>query len=111
MSQSSHQPVVVLTTLPTTHDAEAFLTALLAQRLIACGTVGTAVRSLYRWEGQLERAEELPVTLKTTRDRLEALETAVRALHPYRVPEWLVLSVEQASRAYGQWIMDETRLD
>lgn len=111
MSQLSHQPVVVLTTLPTTHDAEAFLASLLAERLIACGTVGQAVRSVYRWEGQVERAEELPVTLKTTQDRLEALETAVRAQHPYQVPEWLVLAVEQASSTYGQWIVDETRPD
>jgi periplasmic divalent cation tolerance protein len=111
MSQLSHQPVVVLTTLPTTHDAEAFLTPLLAQRLIACGTVGTAVRSVYRWEGQVERANELPVALKTTRDRLEALETAVRTHHPYQVPEWLVLSVEQASSAYGRWLIEETRPD
>ena len=111
MSQSSHQPVVVLTTLPTTHDAEAFLTALLAEHLIACGSVGPAVRSVYRWEGQVERAAELPVTLKTTRGRLPALEAAVQARHPYEVPEWLVLPVDQASAAYGQWMVSETHPD
>ena len=111
MSQSSHQPVVVLTTLPTTHDAEAFLTALLAERLIACGTVGGAVRSVYRWQGAVETADEQAITLKTTRDRLAALEAAVRARHPYEVPEWLVLTVEAASAAYGEWIVNETRPD
>jgi periplasmic divalent cation tolerance protein len=109
MSQSSHQPVVVLTTLPTTHDAEAFLTALLAERLIACGTVGGAVRSVYRWQGAVEIADEQPIALKTTRDCLSELEAAVRARHPYEVPEWLVLTVEAASAAYGEWIVSETR--
>jgi len=109
MSQSSHQPVVVLTTLPTTHDAEAFLTALLDERLIACGTVGGAVRSFYRWQGTVEMADEQPVMLKTTCDRLGELEAAVRGRHPYEVPEWLVLTVEAASAAYGDWIVSETR--
>jgi len=109
MSQSSHQPVVVLTTLPTTHDAGAFLAALLADRLIACGTVGGVVRSVYRWQGAVESADEHPVTLKTTRDRLSALEAAVRERHPYELPEWLVLTVEEASPTYGQWIVSETR--
>lgn len=111
MSELSHQPMVVLTTLPTTHDAEAFLTALLAQRLIACGTVGAPLRSVFRWDGRVDHTLELPVTLKTTRDRLQALEAAVHALHPYQVPEWLVMPVEQTSGAYGRWMVEETRPD
>ncbi|MBL0937255.1 MAG: divalent-cation tolerance protein CutA [Gemmatimonadaceae bacterium] len=100
--------VLVLTTLPAGHDADAFLQALLEARLIACGSIQGPVRSVYRWQGTIEKSDEQQIVLKTSAARTVELEEAVRALHPYEVPEWLVLPVTAASSAYTAWVLGET---
>jgi periplasmic divalent cation tolerance protein len=66
--------------------------------------------SVYRWKGRVERDAERQLVIKTTRDRLAALETRLRALHPYELPEFVVVSVDDGSAAYLQWITDETTM-
>jgi periplasmic divalent cation tolerance protein len=73
------------------------------ERLAACVHVMSAGESVYRWQGAIETAEERTVLIKTTRERLGALEARVRALHPYDVPEWLVLDAT-GSAAYLGWL-------
>jgi periplasmic divalent cation tolerance protein len=99
--------VVVLTTLGSEDDAVAFVRALLERRLVACGTVLPAARSLYRWEGKLADEREAVVLLKTTPARLAALEHAFGELHPYAVPELLALPVAAGLARYVSWLAAE----
>src|SRR5439155_1434577 len=101
--------LVVLTTLATDADARTLVTALLAERLIACGTLLPGGRSMYRWEGEVNEESEVVVLLKTDVSRWEALCRAVRERHPYEVPELLALgrsrergTAGRARRALGR---------
>jgi periplasmic divalent cation tolerance protein len=98
--------VIVLTTLPVSIDPAAFARPLVEERLAACVNVLPAMTSFYRWEGRIEEDAERQVILKTTRDRLAALDARIRALHPYEVPELLVLEVSGGSTAYLDWLAE-----
>lgn len=99
---------VVLVTLPADQDAEAFARALVDERLAACVNILPAMRSIYTWKGVTESAEERQILIKTTRERLPALESRVLQLHPYEVPEFVVLPIESGSPAYLSWLSDST---
>ncbi|MPY90783.1 MAG: divalent cation tolerance protein CutA [Luteitalea sp.] len=98
--------VIVLTTIPDAVDEVAFAEALVRERLAACVSVLPAMQSTYRWQGNVERSRERQVLVKTVRSRLDALHEAVRARHPYEVPEWLVLSSSGGSDAYLGWVRE-----
>jgi periplasmic divalent cation tolerance protein len=102
--------VVVLTTMSNSDEAARFVRTLLDRRLIACGTLLPAARSLYRWEGKVADESEVVVLLKTRSAVLHALEKAFEELHPYKVPELLALSVTSGLERYVSWINDETSL-
>lgn len=104
----SSAPVIVLTTLPATFDAGALARTLIDERLVACVSVSAEVRSVYRWKASIEEDVERQLVMKTTRGRLAALESRVSALHPYDVPEWLVVEVSGGSDAYLAWLGDAT---
>ena len=99
--------LVVLTTLANDADARALVTALVAARLVACGTLLPGARSIYRWEGQVTEEAEVVVLLKTDVSRWEALCAAVRERHPYQVPELLALPVERGLEGYLSWLTSE----
>ena len=97
--------VVVLTTMPD-DDArtDELARTLVDERLAACVSVYGPMRSTYRWKGGIERDVERQVVIKTTADRLGALRRRLPALHPYELPEFLVLSVDQGSDGYVAWV-------
>ena len=101
--------VVVLTTLPADQDGPAFGRALLEERLAACVNLLAPMESVYRWEGQVEQETERQVIIKTTRDRLTALWDRVRELHPYEVPEFIVLAIADGNEAYLRWVGESTK--
>jgi len=100
--------VVVLTTLDATviEDAERLARQLVEERLAACVNVLPPMVSFYRWQGSITRDSERQLVIKTTRDRLAALENRIGALHPYELPEFLVLPVVEASAAYAAWVRE-----
>lgn len=100
--------ILVLTTMPDDARADALARTLVEEHLAACVNVHGAMRSTYRWQGGVEREPERQLVIKSTRDRLAALEARVRALHPYELPEWVVIDAE-AGAAYGAWVRDQTR--
>jgi periplasmic divalent cation tolerance protein len=104
----THDYVVVLTTLPADADAAAFGRALVEERLAACVNLLPQMESIYRWEGQVERELERQVVIKTSRLRLVALWERVRDLHPYDVPEFIVLPIVDGNDAYLRWIAEST---
>lgn len=98
------QLVIVLTTLPAGHDAEALARTLVDERLAACVNVLPAMVSCYRWEGRVQEDAERQLVIKTTRGCTGSLQHRLAALHPYDVPEFIVVSGADASKAYGAWV-------
>lgn len=102
--------VVILTTVGTEEDAAQLIRALLERRLIACGTMLPKSRSIYRWEDKIADEVEVTLLLKTRSACLDALEQSFETLHPYKLPELLVLPVAAGLPKYLSWIADETGL-
>ncbi|HET6761036.1 MAG TPA: divalent-cation tolerance protein CutA [Gemmatimonadaceae bacterium] len=102
--------VVVMTTVATEPEGVALVRALLDRRLIACGTLLPGARSFYRWEGKVADEHEIVVLLKTRSAAVNTLERSFGELHPYKVPELLVLPVTAGLQKYLSWINDETSL-
>jgi periplasmic divalent cation tolerance protein len=100
--------LLVLTNLPDRASAEKLAAALVEQRLAACVNVLAPCRSVYRWQGAVQKEEEHPVLIKTTRERYAALEAAIRAAHPYELPEIVAVPIERGLPGYLQWVIDET---
>lgn len=101
--------LLVLTTLPDRASAEALAAHLVEARLAACVSVQAPCRSLYRWQGAVEAAEEVPLLIKTTAVRYDALAAAIGERHPYELPELIALPITAGSAAYLAWIAGETR--
>ena len=101
--------VIVLTTMPDDARADELARTLVDERLAACVNVHGPLMSRYRWKGGVERDAERQIVIKTTRDRLAALEARLRLLHPYELPEFVVIGAEGGSDAYLRWVNDETR--
>jgi periplasmic divalent cation tolerance protein len=100
--------VVVLTTMPDDARTDELARTLVHERLAACVSVSGPMTSTYRWKGAIEQDVERQVVIKTTADRLDALRRRLPDLHPYEVPEFLVLGVEQGSEAYLAWVTETT---
>jgi len=100
--------LLVLTSCPDAASAEALAAALVEARVAACVNVLAPCRSVYRWQGAVERADEVPLLVKTTVDRYAALEAAIRARHPYALPEIVALPVAQGLPEYLHWVTAET---
>jgi periplasmic divalent cation tolerance protein len=96
--------VVVLVTVPSPEAGADIARALVEEGLAACGNVLPGVRSIYRWAGQIHDDAEALVLLKTERRLVQALKDRLPTLHPYQVPELLVLPVEDGLAPYLAWI-------
>ena len=96
--------VLVLTTVGADADAVGIARTLVEERLAACVNVLPAMTSVYRWKGQVEQDREQQIVIKTTADRVAPLETRLRVLHPYELPEFLVLPAGGGSAAYLAWV-------
>ena len=105
MEYSSPRPpvVVVLTTVGAATDPTLMARTLVEERLAACVQMLPEIVSVYRWEGAVQADRERQLVIKTSEDRLPALEARLLALHPYDVPEFVVLRGE-ASDAYARWV-------
>jgi len=101
--------LLVLTNLPDEASAERLAGVLVEQRLAACITIFPGVRSVYRWQGVIERAGEVPLLIKTAADRFDALCTAIRAHHPYELPEIVAVDIATGLPEYLAWVHAETR--
>src|SRR5206468_2702071 len=96
------------TTMPDDERTDTLARTLVDERLAACVNVHAPMMSTYRWKDVVEREPERHVVIKTTRGRLADLEARLRALHPYELPEFVILDAK-ASQAYGGWVRDNAR--
>jgi periplasmic divalent cation tolerance protein len=101
--------VVLLMTVPDAEAGERIARALVDERLAACVNILAPMTSIYRWQGAVHRDEERQVIVKSTRDRVDQIERRLSALHPYEVPELIVLPTSGGSARYLEWVEHETR--
>ncbi|HEX4308688.1 MAG TPA: divalent-cation tolerance protein CutA [Acidobacteriaceae bacterium] len=98
---------LILTTAPSHREAERIARALVDDRLAACVSILPDLTSVYRWKGDVESAAEILLLIKSTAGNLDRLEEALRRLHSYEVPEFLVLTPESSSKPYLDWLIGE----
>jgi periplasmic divalent cation tolerance protein len=96
--------LLILSTAPDIETAESLAKGLIEQRLAACVNLLPQAISLYEWEGKLERAGEVLMLIKSTKENYPALESTLRAEHPYELPEILAVPVEQGLQGYLDWV-------
>jgi periplasmic divalent cation tolerance protein len=99
---------IVLTTIGADADGAALARALVEDRLAACVSVLPPMSSTYRWKGTVETEREQQLLIKTTVDRVEVIQARLRTLHPYELPEFVVLTAT-ASAVYAAWLAESTR--
>jgi len=100
--------LLVLTNLPDRPAAEKLAEALVHERVAACVNILAPCASVYRWKGVVQHDEEHPLLIKTTREAYAALEVAIRARHPYELPEIVAVPIEHGLPAYLDWVAAET---
>lgn len=101
--------LLVLTNLPDRAAAERIADLLIGQRLAACVNILAPCRSVYRWKDEVQHDEEHPLLIKTSAQRYPALEQALRAAHPYELPEIVAVPIERGLPAYLDWVEAETK--
>lgn len=98
----------IVSTAPDRETAERLAALAIERRLAACAQVTGPIQSTYRWQGQIETANEWQLMLKTRTACVEALRELIVAEHPYEVPEFLVLAVASGYQPYLDWIAENT---
>lgn len=101
--------VVVLTTVGAEADAKRIAHIVIEQRLAACVNIIGQVQSIYRWEGRVTEESEHLLLIKTVSDRVDELREAVISAHPYDVPEFVVLAIDQIGGPYREWMLDSLK--
>lgn len=105
----SHEEILlVLTNLPDQDSAQRLAQALVASRAAACVNILADCTSVYRWQGQVENAREVPLLIKSTRSAYARLQEEILAQHPYELPEIIAIPLVAGLPAYLQWVADET---
>src|SRR5581483_3199506 len=96
--------IVVLTTAGSETEARKLAQELVERKLAACVNIIPRIQSVYRWEGKVESAEEFLLLIKTTKSRFPDLQSAIRELHSYELPECVLISMDAGSEEYLKWI-------
>jgi periplasmic divalent cation tolerance protein len=102
------ETILVISTLPDHEQAQKLAQSLVHQQLAACVNILPSATSVYRWQGQVETASETIILIKTTMARYPDLETAIKAQHPYELPEIIAVPVSTGLAAYLDWVQAET---
>jgi periplasmic divalent cation tolerance protein len=96
--------IVVNITCGNMEEAEKISKALVEEKLVACANILGGIKSIFWWEGKVERSPEVAVTMKTVRNNFDKVAARVRELHSYQVPEIIALPIVEGSKDYLQWI-------
>ena len=103
------EPILIMTNFPDKKGAVALAQALIAQNLVACVNVLSPCTSIYRWQGTVESVDEIPVLIKTLRQHYDQVEQLIKMMHPYELPEVIMVPILNGLPAYLQWIANETQ--
>lgn len=102
------EPLLIITNCPDEDTANAIALALVEARLAACVNILPRCQSIYRWQGAVDTASEVPLLVKTTAGNYAVLEAAIRERHPYEVPEIIAIPIARGLPAYLNWLAAET---
>lgn len=108
MSQADAAVWIVMTNAPDCETARAMARALVEARAAACVNVMSACTSIYRWQGAVETAEEVPLVIKTTASGYPEVERLIRSLHPYELPEIVAVPAGRGLPDYLSWVTANT---
>lgn len=108
-SAAAQEVVLVFCNAPDVETARGIARRLVDDGMAACVNVGAPILSIYRWKGEVESADEIPLCIKTTAARQRAVQEAIARLHPYDVPEIVVVPVIEGLPAYLDWVRQETK--
>ncbi len=97
--------LIACTTVTDRSDAEKLATAAIDHQLAVCAQIDGPITSIYRWQGQTERSQEYRLMFKLLPGQADHLESHILGLHPYDIPEWLVLPVQHVGEKYLSWAM------
>jgi periplasmic divalent cation tolerance protein len=97
---------IVLSTAGSRDEARKIARALVERRLAACVNIVAPVESVYRWQGEVENAQEWLLIIKTTAQAFSKVREAICELHSYDLPECVLLSIEDGSKTYLEWIAE-----
>jgi periplasmic divalent cation tolerance protein len=100
--------LIALTTCPSSESAELIANTLMIEGLATCVHQVAGVQSTYMWRGKLHNDHEIQLVIKTTQQQWATLETRVKALHPYEVPELIAIPVCAGSQSYLDWVRQNT---
>lgn len=106
---TSDDTLLVFTNLPDTASASTLAALLIERRLAACVNILAPCTSVYRWQGTVETASEVPLLIKTTRSRYAELQAALLEAHPYELPELIAVPVTDGLPGYLVWVAAETQ--
>ena len=107
---TSPMPVhLVFCSCPDPATAQHLATTLVEARLAACVSVLPPMRSVYRWQGEVEQADEVLLLAKTPAETVPVLVERLQALHPYELPEIVAVEAAAGLPAYLDWVADATR--
>ncbi len=106
---SDEEVLLVLTNLPDHASARRVADALIERRAAACVNILGECTSIYRWQGEIESASEVPLLIKATRASYPLLEETIQMHHPYKLPEIIAMPVSTGLRAYLTWVAEETK--
>lgn len=104
------EPILIITNFPDKKAALALAVKLVEMHLAACVNLLNECSSVYSWQGETEIATEIPLLIKTQRQHYDQVEQMIKAMHPYELPEVIIVPVSGGLPAYLQWITEETRL-
>ena len=104
-AQQNAQAIVVLVTCPRGRHADTLATLVVRERLAACVNILPSVQSWFWWNGKVDQAKESLLIMKTSARRFSALMRAVRAHHPYEVPEIIALPIMRSFQPYLAWVL------
>lgn len=99
---------IVLTTVASEPDAERIARDLVESRLAACVNILPGLRSIYRWNGEISDEREILLLIKTTGGRIDDVRERIETLHPYELPEFIVLGPDSVGADYGEWLAENT---
>ena len=106
---NGQEVLLVITTLPDRATAERIAESLVTENVAACVNILAECTSIYRWQSKLEHSNEVPLLIKTTRTAYPKLESVLRRLHPYEIPEIIALPISTGLPEYLTWVEEETQ--
>lgn len=98
--------LIVMTSILSADEAEALALKIIEARLAACVQILPQIKSIYVWNGKVERADESLLLIKTLEDKFDALQTFIAANHNYDIPEIVALKTEEVSSLYLGWLSE-----